>query len=86
VDRRAFIASSLSLLAAPLTAEAQGPGKLYRLGILSSGALPDPSVATSPNLVPKALRELGYIDGQTLSSNGGLPRVRSTGCARWRWR
>ena len=55
----------LSLLIVPLAA-AQQVGKVYRLGILSPAAVPDPSVATSPNLVPLALRELGYIDGQNL--------------------
>jgi putative ABC transport system substrate-binding protein len=67
VDRRRFLLTSLAgALAAPVASEAQQPGKVHRLGILSPGALPDPSVATSPNLVPVALRELGYIDGQNL--------------------
>jgi putative ABC transport system substrate-binding protein len=66
MDRRAFLAGAAGLLAAPLAAEAQPAGKVYRLGILSPGAVPEPSAATSPNLVPIALRELGYIDGQNL--------------------
>ncbi len=36
------------------------------MGILSPGGIPDPSVATAPNLVPVALRELGYVDGGNL--------------------
>jgi putative ABC transport system substrate-binding protein len=51
---------------APLTAEAQPVGKVYRLGILSPAAVPAPSVATTANLVPLALRELGYIEGGNL--------------------
>ena len=57
---------TLSLLAAPLTAEAQPAGKIYHLGILSPAAVPAPSVATIPNLVPMALRELGYVEGGNL--------------------
>src|SRR4030095_16640927 len=67
MDRRRFLLTSLAgVLPATLAAEAQQPGRVHRLGILSPGAVPDPSVATSPNLVPMALRELGYIDGQNL--------------------
>ena len=36
------------------------------MGILSPGGVPDPSVATAPNLVPVALRELGYVDGRNV--------------------
>ena len=54
------------LLVRPRAAGAQQPGKVYRVGILSPGGVPDPSVATMPNLVPIALRELGYVDGRNL--------------------
>jgi putative tryptophan/tyrosine transport system substrate-binding protein len=82
MDRRAFVAGTFALLAAPLAAEGQASGKRYRLGILSPGALPDPLVATSPNLVPIALRELGYIDGQNLVierrfAEGKIDRLRA---------
>jgi len=67
VDRRAFISGiTVSLLAAPLAAVAQPAGRVYRVGILSPGGVPDPSVATAPNLVPGALRELGYVEGRNL--------------------
>ena len=67
MDRRAFITMvGGGIFAFPLVVGAQQPGKVYRLGILSPGAIPDPSLPTSPNLVPVALRELGYIDGQNL--------------------
>jgi putative ABC transport system substrate-binding protein len=55
---------TLALLAAPLAA--QEPGRIYRLGILSPAAVPDPLVATSPNSVPLVLGELGYIAGRNL--------------------
>jgi len=67
MDRRAFIGSLAGgLLAAPLAAAAQPAGKVYRVGILSPGGVPDPSIATTPNLVPRNLRELGYVDGGNL--------------------
>ena len=57
-----------SLFAAPLAVEAQrAAGKVYRLGILSPGAVPgDPSVPTMPNLLPTVLREHGYVEGRNL--------------------
>jgi putative ABC transport system substrate-binding protein len=65
VDRRAFVAGSLTLLAAPLAAGAQltfSAGKVARLGFLSN---------ISPNADLRAafresLRELGYKEGQNL--------------------
>jgi putative ABC transport system substrate-binding protein len=48
----------LSLALAPLAAEAQSAGKVYRIGSLRWGA--------DPNLMPlaDAMRELGWIEGQ----------------------
>jgi len=71
----------LSLFAALLTAEAQPAGKVYHLGILSPAAVPDPAVASIPNLVPMALRELGYVEGKNLVierrfAEGQLDRLR----------
>jgi len=69
VDRRTFLgALAGGLLAAPLAAEAQQTaGKVYRLAILSPGALPgDPSIPTIPNQLPAVLREHGYVEGRNL--------------------
>jgi hypothetical protein len=66
MNRRAFVAGLGAVVAAPLAADAQQAEKVYRLGILSPAAVPDPSVATTPNLVPRALRELGYVEGKNL--------------------
>jgi putative ABC transport system substrate-binding protein len=71
----------LSLLAVPLAAEAPSAGKVYRLGILSPAAVPAPAVASVPNLVPMALRELGYVEGENLVierrfAEGQLDRLR----------
>jgi putative ABC transport system substrate-binding protein len=67
MDRRAFLAGAAVLLAAPRVAQAQQPGKGYRLGILSPAAPPAPSDrAVAALLVPAALRDMGYIEGQNL--------------------
>jgi hypothetical protein len=61
VDRREFAGSlALGILAAPLVAEAQPAGKVYRLGYLapnSRNSRQEPSFQT--------LRDLGYIEGRT---------------------
>jgi putative ABC transport system substrate-binding protein len=62
---RCIITLTLSLLAAPLTAEAQPAGKVPKIGLLNN------SSATA-NARPFAaftqtLRELGYIEGQNLT-------------------
>jgi ABC-type uncharacterized transport system substrate-binding protein len=65
VDRRAFIAGGLGLLAAPLAAGAQSAGKPVRLGLLYGG-----SSAFNPESDPfdkafvQGLRENGYVVGQ----------------------
>jgi putative ABC transport system substrate-binding protein len=67
MDRRAFLAGAAVLLAAPRVAQAQQSGKGYRLGILSPAAPPAPSDrAVAALLVPAALRDMGYIEGQNL--------------------
>ena len=64
MDRRAFLATLTGgLLAAPLAAEAQSAGRVYRIGIISPTSLfPEhPSHAFR-----QALRELGYVEGQNV--------------------
>jgi putative ABC transport system substrate-binding protein len=59
VDRRAFLATLTGgLLATPLVAEAQQPGKTMRIGILSSGFAADPLPLSQP------LRGLGWVEGR----------------------
>jgi putative ABC transport system substrate-binding protein len=67
MDRRAFIGTLAGgLLAAPLAVQGQRAGRVYRLGLLFPIA-PDPSEQrTSAVLIPAALRELGYVEGQNL--------------------
>ena len=68
----------MSLLAAPLAAEAQRAAKIARIGYLS------PNLATSPHLreaLRQGLRDLGYVEGRNLvieyrDAEGKLERLR----------
>jgi ABC-type uncharacterized transport system substrate-binding protein len=64
ITRRAFIGSVAgSLLAAPLAAEAQQPGRVYRIGAL--GATPsDPALV---HAFAHGLGDAGYVDGRNLA-------------------
>ena len=65
MHRRVWIQSAISgLLAGPLLAPAQQPGKLARIGYLNNA---NASVA-APNAqaFQQGLRELGWIEGQNL--------------------
>jgi putative ABC transport system substrate-binding protein len=64
IDRRTFLGALVSgVLAAPLAAEAQPAGKVYRIGYLETGVVrPRPWEAFR-----ERLRELGYVDGQTVA-------------------
>jgi putative tryptophan/tyrosine transport system substrate-binding protein len=53
---------ALGLLVAPLAANAQQPGKVYRIGFLST----DPPPAPRWNALLDGLRERGYLEGQNL--------------------
>jgi putative ABC transport system substrate-binding protein len=55
----------IMLLALCVSAEAQHPGKVYRIGYLSSGK---PSATTDPGLgaLRQRLRELGYVEGHNV--------------------
>jgi putative tryptophan/tyrosine transport system substrate-binding protein len=67
MDRRAFIAGTLSLLAAPLAVEAQPAGKVYRIGILGNVPLTDREGARLWGAFTEGLRELGYVEGQNIT-------------------
>jgi putative ABC transport system substrate-binding protein len=65
MDRRAFLAGSAALLAAPLAGEAQQAGKVARIGVLVA-----PSAASfSPRIevFRKGLREHGYVEGKNIA-------------------
>ena len=64
VERRAFLVGTLAILAAPLAAEAQGAGKVARIGILS----PSPANAGRVEAIRQGLLALGHVEGRTSSS------------------
>jgi putative ABC transport system substrate-binding protein len=62
MDRRRFLLTSLAgALAVSLGAEAQQPGRIYRIGFLSGIS---PVAARSPESFQQGLRELGWLEGQ----------------------
>src|SRR6266849_6271276 len=66
MERRRFIeVIAGGLLAAPLAAEAQQAGKVYRVGILGEKAS-DPSEARLWQAFRLGLRELGWIEGKNI--------------------
>jgi len=77
VDRRAFLGSFTGgLLAAPLAAEAQQAGKVYRIGFLSQGQPPKALLEA----LQQGLRERGYAEGRNLvwefrSTDGSLDQL-----------
>ena len=62
IQRRTFVAGLAAMMAAPLVAEAQQAGKLYRLGYLS----PRNGIEVSEEAFRQGLRELGYVEGHNL--------------------
>jgi putative ABC transport system substrate-binding protein len=57
----ATVALGLALLAAPLAAAAQPPGKARRIGVLSGRSL-----RSERDPLREGLRELGWVEGQNL--------------------
>src|SRR5215472_4441937 len=66
--RRQFMAAVVGgLLAAPFAVGAQPTEKLPRVGILSPGSGSDPFVQPFLDVFRRRLRELGYVEGQTIN-------------------
>lgn len=68
---------STVLFALCMSAEAQQPAKVYRMGLLTWGAAPPPS---SPTPFEQGLRQLGYVEGQNIAierryANGQMDRL-----------
>src|SRR5258708_17949192 len=74
VHRRAFFSTLAGgLLAAPLAAEVQQTGKVWRIGLLDGGEeLEDPS----PKAFRTGMRELGYVEGINFVIDGRYARGR----------
>lgn len=66
VQRRQFLIAAGALLAAPLAAKGQEPGKVYRIGLLSilSGPIPLPPPHAA---FVNGLRDLGWVEGKNIS-------------------
>ncbi|HEV8472794.1 MAG TPA: ABC transporter substrate-binding protein [Methylomirabilota bacterium] len=58
MNRRAFIATATAILVAPLAAEAQPAGKMFRIGVLG---------IDSRELLRQSLRDVGYVEGRNLA-------------------
>jgi putative ABC transport system substrate-binding protein len=61
----AALALALSLVAAPPFVEAQGTGRIPRIGLLYTGA-PPPESSRAVEAFRRGLRELGYVEGRTV--------------------
>ena len=64
MDRRAFVAGAVSVLATPLAAPAQ-PAKVPRIGFLGAGS-PTPDIWKLIEPFRRGLRDHGYVEGQNL--------------------
>jgi len=62
MNRRAFLTGLGAMLAAPLDAEAQQTGKLWRIGVLAQ----PPGLAIFLETFREGLRELGYIENRNI--------------------
>jgi len=79
MERRAFVAGTLSFLTAPLAAEAQPAGKVARLGSLALVSDVSPG-RTRRDAIVDGLRELGYVEGRDFliehrDAEGGADRL-----------
>jgi putative ABC transport system substrate-binding protein len=75
MDRRTFLAGTGAvLLATPIAAEAQQPGKVWRIGWL--GSQPPTNPGPSFEAFRRGLQEHGYVEGRNLvielRSSGGV--------------
>jgi putative ABC transport system substrate-binding protein len=60
-----LVTLALGLCVGPLTATVQSPGKVARIGFLSTGGIPNPA-CSQPDFL-RGLHELGYVEGHTIS-------------------
>jgi putative ABC transport system substrate-binding protein len=82
MDRRRFLLTSLAgVVAAPLCAEAQAPGKVYRIGFLRYLACSEQfGLAT----LRQGLRDLGYVEGHNIVLECRDPSGKADSFRTWR--
>jgi hypothetical protein len=78
MDRRGFLTTLATMLATPLATEAQPVAKAARIGVLLNARWPPVEA------FPLALRERGWIEGQTLTIDWRPRRARLSDIPRWR--
>jgi putative ABC transport system substrate-binding protein len=70
-DRRTFLAGTGAvLLAAPVAAEAQPAGNVYRLGLLGGSPPDSPGGRRAWEGFFQGMREIGYVEGQNILVEG----------------
>ena len=62
----AIVALVLGIFAAPFAADAQQPGKVFRIGILGTVPPTTPEVSRIWEALLQGLRDLGYVEGQNI--------------------
>ena len=67
MDRRGFIAGTLSLLVAPLAGEAQPAAKVVRIGMLWTASPDNPLLQAVFDAFQQGLREQGYVAGKDVA-------------------
>jgi putative ABC transport system substrate-binding protein len=67
MDRRAFVAGSLSVLTAPLGVRAQSVPKVPMIGFLSPFSSSSPDSAHWHQAFQQGLRDLGWVEGKNIS-------------------
>jgi putative tryptophan/tyrosine transport system substrate-binding protein len=82
MERRTFVVGTVTLLAAPLAAEAQQLAKVPRVGLLVASPSPEHPIAQAVlDAFRRGLRERGYVADQTLTL---IPRFAPENLERYR--
>jgi putative ABC transport system substrate-binding protein len=70
MNRRAWLISTLTLLASPSRGRAQAPGRTFRIGLLAGSSPTSPQSRHIWAAFFGALRDLGYVEGQNVAFEG----------------
>jgi hypothetical protein len=75
---------ALSLVLAPLAAEGQEPGKVYRIGVLWNSAPNTPVSQRNYQAFEQGLRERGWVEGQNTIMSGAMRKGGRNDSPIWR--